>query len=104
LATDTLNFDINASGEIVGWYFAGNVFHGLLRSTNNIYTTLDDPSAGPLGTFAQSINDEGQIVGRYVDANDVSHGFLYSNGTFTTLDYPLGVGTAQVPTRHSRRC
>jgi probable HAF family extracellular repeat protein len=86
----TLAFDINAAGQIVGYYADGTGFHGFLRSNNGSFITLDDP-AGVGRTFPQSINDAGQIVGSYSDANNAVHSFLYSNGTFTTLDDPVAV-------------
>src|SRR5215470_15375265 len=55
------------------------------------YTTLDDPSAGPIGTFPQGISG-GSIVGWYYDSSIAAHGFLYNGLTYTTLDNPLGTG------------
>jgi probable HAF family extracellular repeat protein len=57
--------------------------------TSYTYTTLDDPSAGSVGTFAVGITNEGQITGYYFDSNGAAHGFLYSGGTWTTLNDPF---------------
>src|SRR5712671_3985436 len=88
---------INASGQIVGWYFtAGPVRHGFVYSGGS-YTALDDPSAGSMvgqGTLANGINATGQIVGSYTN-NSGSHGFLYSGGTYTTLDDPSATNGTQ---------
>jgi probable HAF family extracellular repeat protein len=80
---------INASGQIVGYYFnnTGQQEHGFLRSSNGTYTTLDDPLATN-GTEAFGINDLGQIVGQYCNATG-THSFLYSGGVFTTIDDPV---------------
>ncbi len=53
------------------------------------YTTIDDPLAGPYGTFAAGFSG-GNIVGGYYDSLRVNHGFLYNGSTYTTLDDPLG--------------
>src|SRR5262245_32173633 len=47
---------INDAGQIVGVYIdASRQGHGFLLS-GGTFTTLDDPSAGPGGTFANGIN------------------------------------------------
>jgi hypothetical protein len=56
----------------------------------SVFTTLDDPSAGPGGTSPLAI-DGNNVVGGYYDANFLEHGFLYNGGTFTTIDDPLAV-------------
>src|SRR5262249_40856764 len=79
---------INASGQIVGYYFnnTGQQEHGFLRSSNGAYTALDDPLATN-GTQAFGINDLGQIVGQYYNATG-THSFLYSGVFFPTIDDP----------------
>jgi probable HAF family extracellular repeat protein len=88
--------EINARGQIVGFYTdANNVTHGFLLSGGQ-YTTLDDPNAGAgafQGTVAEGINARGQIVGVYTDASNVNHGFLLSGGQYTTLDVPNAFDT-----------
>jgi probable HAF family extracellular repeat protein len=81
----TTAFGINASGQIVGYFYdATGLAHGYLYD-NGTYTTLDDP-LGTDGTFALDINDAGQIVGQYFDNMHGQHGFLYSGGNYTTID------------------
>jgi probable HAF family extracellular repeat protein len=81
----TIAFGINASGQIVGYYFgSGGISHGFLYS-NGTYTTLDDPLAAN-GTYALGINSFGQIVGYYFDANNFEHGFLLSGGVYAPID------------------
>src|SRR5439155_2259976 len=83
---------INASGQIVGYYFAGTESHGFLLDQGG-YTTFDVP--GSIWTYAQGINASGQIVGTYYDAAAYTpHGFLYDQGGYTTLDVPGGSGAA----------
>src|SRR5437879_13398637 len=55
------------------------------------YTTLDDPLAVGLHTFALGINSTGQIVGQYLN-NGGYHGFLLSSSTYTPIDDPLARG------------
>jgi len=72
--------DINASGQIVGWYnkdinasgqIVGND-HGFVYS-NGVFTTLDVPDAQ--STYPRSINDHGQVTGIYYDGSN-THGFI----------------------------
>lgn len=67
--------DINASGQIVGWYgLVGEVNdgHGFVYS-NGAFTTLDVP--GAQSTYPSSINDHGQVTGIYSDGSN-AHGFI----------------------------
>jgi probable HAF family extracellular repeat protein len=76
---------INASGQVVGFYFdAGGIGHGFLFDHAS-YTTLDVP--GSTSTEAYGINDSGQIVGSY-SAGRAAPGFLLDNDSYTTLDVP----------------
>jgi probable HAF family extracellular repeat protein len=88
----TAVLDINARGQIVGYYNdSTGFFHGFVYS-GGTFTTLDNP-LGVGGTSLTGINDAGEIVGLYGD--DVgTHGFLYSRGTFTTIDYPTSPGNS----------
>ena len=81
----TTALGINASGQIVGYFYDGTgLAHGYLYD-HGTYTTLDDP-LGTLGTFPLDINNAGQIVGSYFDNLHQQHAFLYSGGNYTTLD------------------
>lgn len=111
--TGTTATGINASGEIVGYYYDPIGVHGF-SYVGGAYTTLDDPLAstnsggsGPGGTAAEGINDLGWIVGYYDDASGRNHGFLCKSGVFTTFDdpaasageagtVPAGINTASV--------
>jgi len=64
---------INNAGQIVGTYFANDMYHGFLLDGGN-YTSLDVP--GAIRAYAQGINDAAQIVGSYEDAQFRNHGFL----------------------------
>jgi probable HAF family extracellular repeat protein len=90
----TFALDINARGQVVGYYYDSNsTAHGFLYD-NGSYTTLDDPSAGtnghPFGTYATGINDAGEVVGYFFDPDGHQYNFIYSHGTYTTLD-SLGI-------------
>jgi uncharacterized membrane protein len=88
---DTAPGGLNNLGQIVGSYgvsASGGYKHGFL-DTNGVFTTIDDPNAGPAGfTNAFGVNDWGQIVGSYCDSAGACHGFLDTNGHFTTIDAP----------------
>jgi hypothetical protein len=60
-AVFTWTVQINAVGDMVGYYFDGNgVGHGFLLSRGN-FTTIDVP--GAVFTLAFGINPAGEIVG-----------------------------------------
>jgi uncharacterized membrane protein len=83
---------INVGGDIVGAYYdARSTEHGFLLSGGK-YTTINEPNAGPLGTFTTGINARGDIVGSYNDRKGNQHGFLLSSGKYTTIDDPHAVG------------
>ena len=63
---------INDSGEVVGIYQSGGVYHGFLLS-GGIFSTLDFP--GSSSTSANGINDSGQVVGVYIRSVAVLTGF-----------------------------
>ena len=70
--------DINANGDIAGFYTdTNNVSHGFLRTSNQTLTVFDAPGAGTAGdhgTDSQSINASGTIVGSVIDQTFVTHG------------------------------
>jgi probable HAF family extracellular repeat protein len=82
-------FDMNSSGEVVGYYYNGldHQEHGFLYS-GGTYTILDDPG---VATFPLGINANGDVVGWFNDRTG-DHAFLYSGGTYTTLK-DLGYNT-----------
>jgi probable HAF family extracellular repeat protein len=88
-------FDINNTGQVVGYYNtlwpdpAGT--RGFLYD-HGTFTTLHHPDAA-LGTLALGINDAMQIVGHYVDSLGRSHGFVYDHGVYTTIDRPGSLST-----------
>ncbi|MBI4467770.1 MAG: peptidoglycan DD-metalloendopeptidase family protein [Acidobacteria bacterium] len=88
---ETILFDINESGQIVGEYWDGNAFRGLLYDNGNLLT-INPP--GATTSAALGINDSGQIVGQYETAGTI-HGFRYygslttvDSTKFETIDYP----------------
>lgn len=82
--------DINASGQITGWYIdAAGTTHGFIRDGDN-YASIDFPGA-PF-TSVYGINNQGDIVGRYtlkdVAADKDVRGYLLRDGVFYTIDFP----------------
>jgi len=51
------------------------------------WITLDDPLAGPGGTFPSGISGH-NIVGYYLGQPGGQHGFLFDGTTYTTIDAP----------------
>ena len=44
-SVETIPNSMNSRGEITGYYFDGNIFHGFLRSPHGTFTTFDFPGA-----------------------------------------------------------
>jgi len=90
----TIAEDINAAGDVVGFYGLGDTEHGFLLR-QGVLSTIDYPGAA--FTNARGINEEGDIVGLYGNNADFSgphHGFLRSrHGTFTTINVPGSPGS-----------
>jgi hypothetical protein len=64
---------INASGQIVGFYYdSSNHAHGFLDN-NGTFSTIDPP--GSIDTQILGINDAGQMVGNYIDSSYQEHAF-----------------------------
>jgi probable HAF family extracellular repeat protein len=85
--------DINASGQIVGYYVGPPQpwgLHGFLYSGGN-YVPIDAPGAvssiGESTTMVQGINDAGHIVGEFSDKAGY-HGFAYDGKRFEVIDLP----------------
>jgi probable HAF family extracellular repeat protein len=73
-AGSTAAFGINDAGQIVGDFRdSTGFFHGFLRDSGGLFTTLDVP--GATFTSARGINNADQIVGLFVDPTG-EHGFL----------------------------
>jgi uncharacterized membrane protein len=95
-AISTNVLDINAAGEIVGYYVsaADGKNHGFLRSKKGEFTTIDFP--GAVFTRSAGINPGGDIVGMYSlpgDPPNTRHGYLRRKGEFTTIDFPGAIFT-----------
>ena len=84
----TVPANINASGQVVGYYFDGAGPHGGPHGfvySGGTFTLLNVP--GALATWATRINDNGQVTGSYEDGSS-RYIFVYSGSTFTTLNIP----------------
>jgi uncharacterized membrane protein len=84
---------INNSGQIVGYIDAFLPPHNCCEQhgfvfERGVFTQIDVPFPGVLGTLATGINDQGQIVGVYSD-NKGLHGFILDRGEFSSLDVPF---------------
>jgi probable HAF family extracellular repeat protein len=67
----TFALGINDAGQIVGFYKNASGYHGFLLS-GSTYTTLDDPLAGPGGTFAYGILIRARSLGHTAVATTAS--------------------------------
>jgi uncharacterized membrane protein len=79
--------EINNTGQIVGRYDDATGGHGFLDN-GGIFSPIDVPFAGAVGTNAAGINNSGQIVGDYLDGTGI-HGFLDNGEIFSTIDVPF---------------
>lgn len=78
--TDTLPFAINASGTIVGYFYAnssGTLQSGFMLDASGTLTVINVPNS--ISTQAYGVNSQGLIVGAYVAgaAGKQTKGFLY---------------------------
>lgn len=98
----TFVININASGEVAGFYIDGNgVEHGFLRNASGTVSTFDALGAGTgaeQGTIVTGIDAAGDVIGIYIDTNNAIHGFVRNASTtaITAIDAPgEGTGTYQ---------
>jgi uncharacterized membrane protein len=85
---------INNSGQIVGYIDAFLPPHNCCEQhgfvfERGVFTQIDVPFPGVLGTLATGINDQGQIVGNYLDSKGEGHGFILDRGVFSSVDVPF---------------
>jgi uncharacterized protein (TIGR03437 family) len=80
---------IDNNGDIVGWYIPGGsadpVFHGVLRNSAGVITTLDLPGTDGATQLA-AINNHGQVTGSW----NAPYGAFVSmaDGSYTMLAFP----------------
>ena len=88
-ATATFAYQVNDSGQIIGYYIDSNLIsHGYTRDSAGALTyPIDVP--GATGTFLLGNNASNWVVGRYTDTSDVTHGlFFVTPDDILTYDYP----------------
>jgi probable HAF family extracellular repeat protein len=90
-APQTVLNNINAPGQIVGFYGPGTVnigvpAHGFLLDKGT-FSTIDFPGANY--TVPSASNPRGEIVGFYLDSGGLYHGFVLNRGTYTSVDAPF---------------
>ena len=88
-ATATFAYQVNDSGQIVGYYVDSNLIsHGYMRDSAGALTYPIDVR-GATETFVLGNNASNWVVGRYTDTSDVTHGFFYvTPDNILTYDYP----------------
>ncbi len=75
----TRAWDISATGDVVGFYKLGTLFHGFLLR-HGVMDSIDVDLPGVTDTRPYGINPQGDIVGYYADSHGI-HGFLLSRRT-----------------------
>lgn len=83
LSGQSVAFDINDSGQIVGFSTDANGFTQAVLWVNGTITNLAISATNY--SRALAINNQGQIVGVFADSNDNEHLFLYEDGVTTDL-------------------
>jgi probable HAF family extracellular repeat protein len=79
---------LNARGQVVGFSRKDLEPRHAFIWQDGVFTTIDEPDAGPRGTRLYGINDLGQVVGAYANAENILRGFLLSEGHYTEFDAP----------------
>src|ERR1051325_7650518 len=92
--TLTLAFDINALGDVVGYYRSGSDIssdRAYLFKDGTVYLTILPGNEA----YAVAINDSDQVVGDYF-AGGRDHGFVYDweSDTYITIDVPSSTQTS----------
>jgi hypothetical protein len=88
-ATATFAYQVNDSGQIVGYYVdSSGISHGYTRDSAGTLTyPIDVP--GSTQTLLLGNNASNWVVGRYTDTSDATHGFFYvTPDDILTYDYP----------------
>lgn len=80
-SSDSIAYDVNNHGEVVGYMPSGAGYHAFLYSGRAL---TDIGTRGGAGSFAYSLNDSGTVVGDYA-LEDGIHAFMYANGSMTAL-------------------
>lgn len=88
--------DINARGDIVGFYMATSPASpavGFLLEPDGTFTDVWYP--GSVSTSAIGLNDHGDVTGEYKDASGLIHGFVrFDDGDYEQIDYPWAISTS----------
>jgi len=94
-ATATFAYQVNDSGQIIGYYTDSNgIAHGYTRDSAGTLTfPIDVP--GATQTFLLGNNASNWAVGTYTDTSDKTHGLFYvTSDDILTYDYPGATSTS----------
>ena len=94
-ATATFAYQVNDSGQIIGYYTDSNgIAHGYTRDSAGTLTfPIDVP--GATQTFLLGNNASNWAVGTYTDTSDKTHGLFYvTTDDILTYDYPGATSTS----------
>lgn len=95
-STDTEAYDINNSGDVVGFYLDRGRYRGFVRKPDGHITSKKDPP-GSVNTYAYGIDDEGNVAGFFFDGTRF-HGYINRikfdpKGSTATFAYVIFEGT-----------
>ena len=93
----TFPLAVNPAGEVAGYYIdPSGYYHGFIRNSEGVMTTVDPSANGNSGTVINAIDATGDTSGYYFDSQNAEHSFVRnSGGTITTFDPPNSTSGAQ---------
>ena len=87
LAQQTMAFNLNYKGVVVGQWQLANGHQGAWKSEGGVMTDISYPGAAI--SYATGINDRGVIVGiRHDDVNSRNQGWILDEGVYTSIGVP----------------
>ena len=87
LAQQTMAFNLNNKGVVVGQWQLANGHQGAWKSEGGVMTDISYPGAAI--SYATGINDRGVIVGiRHDDVNSRNQGWILDEGVYTSIGVP----------------
>jgi hypothetical protein len=93
-ATDTYGYDINNSGQVVGYYLDGNYIEHAFLLDGQTYTTFEPSVANGFDAYPYGISNDGHVLGRAYYDPSVGGSYPFVYDTITHSDAILAVDGA----------